>query len=90
MGATVVAEHLPTGTKYGTVTNPNGRYQIFNMKAGGPYSVAVSFIGFEAQKTNGVYLSLGNAFTYNFELESASNTLQEVAVRGVRDRKSVV
>ena len=84
VGATVVAEHLPTGTKYGTSTDPNGRYQIFNMKAGGPYNVSVSFIGFEAQKTNGVYLSLGNTFTYNFKLESASNTLQEVAVRGAR------
>lgn len=83
-GATVLAEHTPTGTKYATATDQNGKYQIFNMKTGGPYRITASFVGFQEQKLDNIYLSLGNTFTFNFELETATNTLQEVAVKGVR------
>ncbi len=38
-GATVKATHLPSGTVYGTTTQPDGRYTIPNMRAGGPYRV---------------------------------------------------
>ena len=35
-GATVNAVHEPTGTKYEAVTGTEGRYQILNMRVGGP------------------------------------------------------
>ena len=45
-GANVVAIHIPTGTTYGAVTNQDGRFNMVNMRVGGPYTVSISYIGF--------------------------------------------
>ena len=42
IGATVVAVHEPSGTKYTAVTNISGRFAIQGMRSGGPYTVSVS------------------------------------------------
>ena len=42
IGATVVAVHDPSGTKYTAVTNVDGRFNIQGMRNGGPYTVTVS------------------------------------------------
>ena len=44
--ASVVAVHVPSGTSYGTDTQFNGTYNLPNMRVGGPYTVTVSFVGF--------------------------------------------
>ena len=35
-GATIVAIHLPTGTHYSTSTRKDGRYNLPNLRVGGP------------------------------------------------------
>ena len=35
-GATVIAVHEPTGSRYGASTRADGRYNILNMRVGGP------------------------------------------------------
>ena len=47
IGATIQAVHEPSGTKYATVTNVNGRFTMQGMRSGGPYTVTVSYIGYE-------------------------------------------
>lgn len=44
-GAAVVAVHTPSGTQYAAVANAQGRFNINGMRAGGPYTVEVSFLG---------------------------------------------
>ena len=39
IGATVIAIHLPSGTQYGTTTLEDGRFNINNMRVGGPYKI---------------------------------------------------
>ena len=52
MGATVVAIHVPSGTKYGTITNDEGRFNLPGMRVGGPYTVDVSYIGYGTNSTS--------------------------------------
>ena len=47
IGATIQATHLPSGTHYGTITNPDGRYSIHGMRPGGPYKIEISYIGYK-------------------------------------------
>lgn len=79
-GATVVAVHTPSGTQYGTSTRADGRYVIPNARVGGPYKVTISFIGFEAQERNDVYISLGNTSDISATLQEGGTQLQEVQV----------
>ena len=44
-GANVIAIHLPSGTTYEATTRADGRFQIINMRVGGPYSVTVAYTG---------------------------------------------
>lgn len=70
-GATVEAKHVPSGTVYNTVSNENGRYNIANMRVGGPYTVKVSGAGFNEQTREGIMLALGTAGTANFDMSTA-------------------
>ena len=67
-GATVTAVHGPTGTKYSTVTNSDGRFTIPAMRIGGPYTVTVTSSGFQEQKREGLALALGNSTTVDFTI----------------------
>ena len=52
------------------------------MTVGGPYSVTVSFIGFETQTVEGVFLSLGIAANVNVTMLGDGEELAEVVVTG--------
>lgn len=82
IGANVVAVHEPSGTRYGTVTNVEGRYSIQGMRVGGPYRITVSFIGMNSNEANGVILQLGEAFRHDVELSESSELLEEIVIAG--------
>lgn len=67
-GANIVATHEPSGTRYGAVSNLEGRFVLPNMRVGGPYSVRITFVGFEERLFEGIVLSLGQTYTLNAEL----------------------
>ncbi len=79
-GVTIVATHQPTGTKYITSTRNDGRYNLPNLKIGGPYSIHVTSIGFKAEHQDEITLLLGQSHKANFSLKEATTTLQEVVV----------
>jgi hypothetical protein len=83
---TVVATHVPTGTKYGTTTREDGRYNLPNLKIGGPYSMDVSFVGLESKHQDNITLFLGQTFKANFVLSEASTAIDEVVVKGFNDK----
>jgi len=88
-GANVVAIHLPTGTKYGTMTLDNGNYNIPNMRIGGPYKIEVSFLGFKSEVKEGIFLKLGEKLKLNFILKEESATLGEVVIEAT-SKNSVI
>jgi len=80
IGATISAKHLPSGTVYRAVTNANGRYAIIGMRAGGPYEVEVSYIGYQPKKFTDLQLVLGQNTVLDVLLTEDSQMLQEVQV----------
>ncbi|MBL7775783.1 MAG: TonB-dependent receptor, partial [Saprospiraceae bacterium] len=79
-GATVVATHTPSGTRYGTTTRADGRYSLPNVRVGGPYQVTALLTGFQQKEATIAELKLGQKLTQDFSLEDASTTLGEVTV----------
>ncbi|MEM9867241.1 MAG: carboxypeptidase regulatory-like domain-containing protein [Bacteroidota bacterium] len=79
-GATVVAIHTPSGTTYGAATDFDGFYRISGMRIGGPYSVTISYIGFNDDKSEGVFLRLGQSERISRQLSESSTALEEVIV----------
>ena len=84
LGANIVAIHTPTGTKYGAITNEEGRFNLLNLRVGGPYEVTISYIGFKTETSSDLYLTLGATLNLDLKMESDSQTLEEVVV--VSDR----
>lgn len=79
-GANIVAVHMPTGTTYGTVTNLNGRFSLLNLRVGGPYTIKVSYIGFNEQTFEDVYLTLGKSESISLAMTPDSQELDAVVV----------
>lgn len=82
IGATIVAIHTPTGTVYGASTRNDGSYNISNMRIGGPYTIEVSYIGYNTEKLADIHLSLGEDFVLNPVLKEDTQLLDEVVVVG--------
>jgi len=81
-GATIVAVHEPTGSQYGGITDSEGYFRIPNMNVGGPYTIKISFIGYEPFEQSAVYLTLGQTLAVNTSLSTTSTELDEVLVVG--------
>ena len=79
-GATVQAVHEPTSSSWGNITDTNGYFRLSALNTGGPYVVTVSFVGYEPQKKEGIYLQLGQTYNLNIELSETSTELEEVLV----------
>ncbi|UXX79259.1 TonB-dependent receptor [Reichenbachiella carrageenanivorans] len=85
IGATVIAIHQPTGTKYGSVTNMDGYYYFSSIRVGGPYKVTVTYIGFETQTVEGINLALGEKRNIDFTISSQTDELEEVVITAATD-----
>lgn len=85
IGATVVAIHTPSGTRYGTVTNEDGRFTIPAMRIGGPYQVTISYVGYQEQVRDNIFLSLGTAANLDTKLQSETVTIEGVVVVASRN-----
>jgi hypothetical protein len=81
-GATVVAIHEPSGSRYGTTTNAAGRYTIPGVRVGGPFKVTVTYVGFKEQTVDGITTNLGTSADVNFKMADNSTVLSEVVVSG--------
>jgi len=86
-GVNITAIHVPTGTKYLTTTRKDGRYNLPNLKVGGPYTVTASFVGFSSLSQTDIVLNLGQTYKQDFQLvESSSTKLGEVTVKATNSK----
>src|SRR6056297_504123 len=77
-GVNVLAVHEPTDTRYGTATNPNGRFTIRGMRVGGPYTVRASFVGYQTVEREGIQLQLDQTREIEFTLQQQTAEMEEV------------
>ncbi|MBL7745994.1 MAG: TonB-dependent receptor [Chitinophagaceae bacterium] len=89
-GATVVATHQPSGTKYVTVTRAGGVFSIQNMRVGGPYLIEITFVGYKVEKIEDVYLQLAESFQLTPLLTKNDATLENVVVTGTGRRNVIL
>ena len=82
IGATVVALHEPSGTRYTAVTNASGRFAIQGMRTGGPYEVTISYIGYQPKVFKGIILQLAETFNLAAWISEDATQLAEVVVSG--------
>ena len=82
-GASIVAIHTPTGTTYGAATDFDGFYRISGMRNGGPYTITFSYVGFNDDVKEGVYLNLGSTERISTQLQESATALDEVVVTAV-------
>ena len=88
IGATVVAVHEPSGTRYNAVTNVNGMFTIQGMRTGGPYNVTVSYIGHQTKTFRGITLQLGETYNLPVWLNENITDLAEIVVTGTASKFS--
>ncbi|RFP64139.1 carboxypeptidase regulatory-like domain-containing protein [Hymenobacter lapidiphilus] len=84
-GATVIAVHTPTNTQYVAPTNSDGRFNIQGMRVGGPYTVRITFVGYQDVTRENLFLTLGQSFRLDVNLSETSTQLGEVVVAGKRN-----
>ena len=84
IGATVVAVHTLSGTRYGTVTNEDGRFTIPNMRIGGPYQVTVSYTGYEDIVQDNIFLSLGTATNLDLTMQTETLIIEGIVITSSR------
>ena len=82
IGATVVAVHEPSGTRYTAVTNASGMFTIQGMRTGGPYAVTVSYIGHQTKTLKNITLVLGETYNLPVWLSESSTSLDEIVISG--------
>jgi len=81
-GANIVAVHTPTGSKYGAITNDDGRFNILNMRVGGPYTITISYVGYKTQTFDNILLILGKTEDVNVVLYENAEELATVVITG--------
>jgi hypothetical protein len=79
-GATVEVVHKPTGTKYYSTTDGKGGYAVQGLRPGGPYTVKVTYVGYQTTEITEINAPLGSNLTVNVVIKEESNALKEVVV----------
>jgi len=68
-GVTVTIVHQPTGTRYTSYTRGDGRFSVFNVRIGGPYTVTAELQGFAPLARENLNVALGETLDVTFALQ---------------------
>ncbi|MBS1610574.1 MAG: TonB-dependent receptor [Bacteroidetes bacterium] len=83
-GATITAVHTPSGTTYSTVSKNGGVFNLPGLRAGGPYSITITSVGFRQQVLDGIKLTLGDAYNVNVEMISETVDLSTIVLTSTK------
>ena len=88
-GASISLTYQPTNNTIQATTNNKGRFVITNLKPAGPYTIIISYVGYQEQTQQEVNLQLGENPELNVRLQPASAELKEVVVSSAGRRTGV-
>lgn len=80
-GAQVVIIHTPSGSRATTTTDGNGQFATSGLRAGGPYTVAVTATDMQSTTVEDVFLSAAEPFALALNLERAVDRTERVVVK---------
>jgi Carboxypeptidase regulatory-like domain len=83
-GAAVIAVHVPSGTRYVTISEVTGDYNFPNVRIGGPYKITVTFTGYKEEVIEGFAVNLGSTIPINVTLQETSVQLATTTVTAER------
>ncbi|MEO0044236.1 MAG: hypothetical protein RL329_3684 [Bacteroidota bacterium] len=84
IGAGVTIVHVPSGSRYSSVTNDAGQYFIPAVRVGGPYLLTATFIGYKEVAIKDIYAALGATTNVNFQLGTNENVIDAVTISANR------
>jgi hypothetical protein len=79
-GATITAIHTPSRSTYSTVSRQNGFFTLANVRVGGPYTIGVSYIGFQDLERTNIEVHLGENQQLQLQMEEAVAQLEQVEI----------
>jgi hypothetical protein len=88
VGATITAVHTPSGTTYSTASKSGGVFNLPGLRAGGPYTVTITSVGFRQQVLDGINLTLGDAYNINADMVSETIDLATIVVTSTKKRSA--
>ena len=80
VGATISVLHVPTGSVYNTQSRKSGFFDVSNVQPGGPYVVTVSYVNYQSEKREDIYVALGDVVRVDVILSSKIDKLKDVTV----------
>ncbi len=78
--ATLNVKLTTTNAEYLTSTRTDGSYDIFNMNAGGPYTVTISATGLPTLTIENVFLKLGENYKLDADFSSSVSKIDAVYI----------
>jgi Carboxypeptidase regulatory-like domain/TonB dependent receptor len=79
-GAEVVITHTPSGSRATTRTDASGQFATSGLRAGGPYTVAISAPNMQGTTVDDVFLTAAEPFALTLNLEPAADRTERVVV----------
>lgn len=84
--ANVSLLHQPTGTTYNTTTLNDGRFTFSNLRVGGPYTITISFVGYQSTTENDIFITLGQTQQVALTLQNKASTLQNITINATKNK----
>ncbi len=89
-GATVIAIHIPSGTRYAATSRVDGTYSIPGMRVGGPYRIRVNYQGYDNSESLDMTISVGNITRYDITISQKPTELPPGIVSASRGESGTV
>lgn len=78
--ASITAKNIGSGSEYKNASREDGRFNLSGLRVGGPYTITITYVGFEKYVEENIYLALGKDYRIEVKMANNMETLKEVIV----------